>query len=173
MSVSCLVMKSPPGVTHLDGLRIETKALLLVGQEVLDILALISLELDDFTHLGVCDYGAIAGELLLDDLEDLLLVELLRQTLHGRQCLAAIALCVTLAFVSCYFGNDQAEPHSEGRRNFRGVESLQASAQLSRTRHEIAEGTTYAGYGCGYNPGTALRTSRRCLHRLPRTGRRS
>ena len=84
-------------VTHLDGLRIKTKALLLVGQEVLDILALISLELDDLTHLGVGDYGSIAGELLLDDLEDLLLVKLLRQTLHGGQRLASIALCVVSA----------------------------------------------------------------------------
>lgn len=77
-------------VTHLDGLRIKTKALLLVGQEVLDILALISLELDDLTHLGVCDYGSIAGEFLLDDLENLLLVELLRQTLDGSQGLSLI-----------------------------------------------------------------------------------
>jgi hypothetical protein len=94
----CLVASSSRGwVTHLDGLYIETKALLLVGQEVLDVLALIALELDDFTHLGVCDYGAIAGKFLLDDLEDLLLVELLGETLHGRQCLASIALCVALA----------------------------------------------------------------------------
>ena len=80
-------------VTHLDGLRIKTKALLLVGQEVLDILALISLELDDLTHLGVCDYGSIAGEFLLDDLENLLLVELLRETLDSRQGLTTVALC--------------------------------------------------------------------------------
>ena len=64
-------------MTHLDGLRIETKALLFVCQKVLNILALISLKLDNLTHLGVCDYGAIAGEFLLDDLEDLFLVELL------------------------------------------------------------------------------------------------
>ena len=86
-------------VTHLDGLRIKTKALLLVGQEVLNILALISLELDDLTHLGVCDYGSIACEFLLDDLENLLLVELLRQALDGSQGLASIALCVVLARV--------------------------------------------------------------------------
>ena len=69
-------------MTHLDGLDVKTKALLLVGQEVLDILALVALELDDFAHLGVCDYGAIAGKLLLDDLEDLLLVEFLGQSLN-------------------------------------------------------------------------------------------
>lgn len=87
------------GVTHLDGLCIKTKALLLVGQEVLDILALISLELDDLTHLGVSDYGSIAGELLLDDLEDLLLVEFLGQALYCGQGLTAIALCSMLANV--------------------------------------------------------------------------
>ena len=86
-------------VTHLDGLRIKTKALLLVGQEILDILALISLELDDLTHLGVCDYGSITGEFLLDDLEDLLLVKLLGQTLHGGQRLASIALCGMSAYI--------------------------------------------------------------------------
>ena len=80
-------------VTHLNGLRIEAKALLLIGQEFLNVLALVSLELDDLTHFGVGDYGSIAGELLLDDLEDLLLVKLLRQTLHGGQRLASIALC--------------------------------------------------------------------------------
>jgi len=68
-------------VTHLDGLRVQPQTLLLVRQEVLDILALVALELDDFAHLSVRDYGAIAGKLLLDHLEDLLLVEFLRQSL--------------------------------------------------------------------------------------------
>ena len=86
-------------VTHLNGLRIETKALLLIGQEFLNVLALVSLELDDLTHFGVGDYGSIAGELLLDDLEDLLLVKLLGQTLHGGQRLASIALCGMSAYI--------------------------------------------------------------------------
>ena len=81
----------------LDGLDIKTQALLLVGQKVLDILALIALELDHLSHLGVGDDGAIAGELLLDHFEDLLLVELLRQALDRGQCLATIALCVVSA----------------------------------------------------------------------------
>ena len=83
-------------MTHLDRLSIETESLLLVGQEVLDVFALI-LELDDFAHLGVAYDGAIAGKLLFDHFEDLLLVKLLRKTLDGRQGLAAIALCVVLA----------------------------------------------------------------------------
>jgi hypothetical protein len=62
----------------LDGLAIKAQALLLVSQEVLNILALVSLQLDHLSHLGVCDDSAIAGELLLDDFENLLLVELLR-----------------------------------------------------------------------------------------------
>lgn len=86
-------------MTHLDRLNIETKSLLLVGQEVLDVFALIALELDDFAHLGIAYDGAIAGKLLFDHFEDLLLVKLLGETLDGRQCLAAIALCGVLAVV--------------------------------------------------------------------------
>ena len=74
-----------------DGLRIQLQALLLIDQEFLHILALVALELDHLAHLRVVDDGAIAGELLLDDLEDLLLVEFLGQALDGRQCLATIA----------------------------------------------------------------------------------
>lgn len=80
----------------LDGLAIETQALLLVGQEVLNIFALVTLELDHLTHLRVSDDGAITGELLLDDLEDLLLVKLLGQPLDGGQRLATIAFCAGL-----------------------------------------------------------------------------
>jgi hypothetical protein len=106
-------------MTHLDGLGIKTKALLLVGQEVLDILALVTLELDDFTHLRVGNDGAIAGELLLDDLEDLLLVEFLGQTLHRRQGLTAIALCIVLAGVPCwYVGAERSAVRSESVEKF-------------------------------------------------------
>ena len=68
----------------LDGLSIKPKALLLVGQEVLNIFALVTLELDHLAHLRVSDDGAIAGELLLDHFEDLLLVEFLGEALHRR-----------------------------------------------------------------------------------------
>jgi hypothetical protein len=63
---------------NLDGFAIKAQALLLVGQEVLNILALISLQLDHLSHLSVRDDSAIAGKLLLDNFEYLLLVELLR-----------------------------------------------------------------------------------------------
>jgi len=79
----------------LDGLAIKAQALLLVGQEVLNILALVSLQLDHLSHLGVCDDGAIAGKLLLDDFENLLLVELLGQSLDGGQSLTTITLLNT------------------------------------------------------------------------------
>lgn len=45
----------------LDGLAIKTEALLLVGEEVLNVLSLITLELDHLSHLGVGNDGAIAG----------------------------------------------------------------------------------------------------------------
>jgi len=76
----------------LDGLGIKLEAFLLVGQELLDILTLISLQLNHLTHLSVCDDGAIAGELLLDDLENFLLVKLLGETLNSGQSLTTIAL---------------------------------------------------------------------------------
>ena len=97
-------------MSYLDGLGIKLEALFLVGKEFLHILALVSLELDHLSHLSVDDNGTIASciklvavlrpslggrqhtELLLDDLEDLLLVELLWQTLDGSQSLATIAL---------------------------------------------------------------------------------
>lgn len=75
----------------LDGLGIQLEALLLVGQEFLHILALVALELDHLAHLRVVDDGAIASELLLDNLEDLFLVELLWQALHRGQGLTTIA----------------------------------------------------------------------------------
>ena len=57
------------------------------------ILALVSLQLDHLAHLRVMHNGAIASELLLDDLEDLLLIELLWEALDGGQGFATIALC--------------------------------------------------------------------------------
>lgn len=90
---------------HLHGRGLETQTFLLVREELLNILALIALELDDLTHLGVAHDGAIASELLLDHLEDLLLVELLGETLDSRQGLATVALCgceSVCEVVSCF-----------------------------------------------------------------------
>ena len=46
---------------YLDGLGIQLKTFLLVGQELLNILTLVSLELNHLAHLSVIDDGAIAG----------------------------------------------------------------------------------------------------------------
>jgi hypothetical protein len=62
----------------------------------LNILALIALQLNHLAHLCVSDDGAIAGKLLLNDLENLLLVEFLRQPLDGGQGFTTIALCGAL-----------------------------------------------------------------------------
>lgn len=99
-------------IAYLDSLGIKFQAFLLVGEELLNILALIALELDHLPHLSVDDDGAIAScstllavlhsfrhlewvhtKFLLDDLEDFLLVELLGKTLNSRQSLTTIALC--------------------------------------------------------------------------------
>ena len=88
-------------MTHLDRLQIKPEPILLIGQEVLHILALVALELDNFAHLDIAHDSAIAGELLLDHFEDLLLVKFLGETLHRRQGFAAIALCGRLAGMLC------------------------------------------------------------------------
>lgn len=77
----------------LDSLAVKTQALLLIRHEILHIFALVSLQLNHLSHLRVGDDGAIAGELLLDHFEDLLLVEFLGQALDRRQGFATIALC--------------------------------------------------------------------------------
>jgi hypothetical protein len=89
----------------LDGLGIKLESLLLVSQELLDILSLVSLQLNHLAHLSVRDDGAIASELLLDDLEDLLLIKFLRKTLNGRQGFTSISLLDTnMDIVLCLFG---------------------------------------------------------------------
>lgn len=47
-------------VTYLDALGIKLEAVL-VGQELLDILSLVTLQLNHLTHLSVSDDGAIAS----------------------------------------------------------------------------------------------------------------
>ena len=83
-------------IAYLDGLCIKFQALLFVDQEFLNILSLITLELNHLAHLGVDNNGAIAGKLLLDHFEDLLLVKFLGETLDCSQGFATIALCYTI-----------------------------------------------------------------------------
>ena len=56
-----------------------------------DRLALISLELDDIAHL-VLDHGAVGVEHALHVLQNLFQIEIVRQALHGRHALSAVAL---------------------------------------------------------------------------------
>ena len=65
---------------------------LVVHQERRGAHALVALKLDDRSQLGVVDDGAVAAELLLEGLDDLLVVERLVEALDGRQGLAAVAL---------------------------------------------------------------------------------
>ena len=74
------------------GVHLETRW---VNEKVLHGIALISLQLNNITRLLVLDYGAIASELLLDDLQDFLEVELCRDAFDGSQSLAAVALLDT------------------------------------------------------------------------------
>jgi len=83
----------------LDGLGIKFQAFLLVSEELLNILALVSLKLNHLPHLSIDDDGAIASKLLLDDLEDFLLVKLLGKTLDSGQSLTTIALLNTNVYV--------------------------------------------------------------------------
>jgi len=83
----------------LDGLGIQLKSFLFIGEEFLYILALIALKLNHLSHLTINDDGAIASEFLLDDLEDLLLIEFLRETLDSRQSLTTIALLNTNMYI--------------------------------------------------------------------------
>jgi len=77
----------------LNGLGIQLEAFFLVREELLNILALIALKLDHLSHLSINHDGAIASELLLNDLQNLLLVELLGETLDSGQSLTTISLC--------------------------------------------------------------------------------
>lgn len=60
MLEACLPVNNPKE-TYLDGFSIKFQALFLVGEELLNILALVSLELDHLTHLAIHDDGAIAS----------------------------------------------------------------------------------------------------------------
>lgn len=91
-------------------------------------------------------------ELFLDDLEDLLLVEFLGETLDSRQGLTTIALC----WLKSQSARRLSQPSSICVR--RGV-----GAEKKRI-----QGQTYAEYGCVYNSATA--SSHQYLRRLRRRG---
>lgn len=98
----------------LDRLGIKTQAISGVDEKVPNVLSLVSLKLDDLAHLSVTHDSAIAGKLLLDHLENLLLVKLLRETLDGSQGLTSISLCkstcqhLSLTIGASYFASSTA-----------------------------------------------------------------
>jgi len=75
----------------LDGLGVYLETIL-VGEEILDSIALVTLELDHIAGFVIVDDGSVAGKLLFDDLEDFLQVELGRNALDGSQGFTTIAL---------------------------------------------------------------------------------
>jgi len=75
----------------LDGLCVDVKTVL-VDEEILYGIALITLELDDIASLFVGDYGSIASELLLDNLQNFLKVKLGWNAFDCGQSLATITL---------------------------------------------------------------------------------
>ena len=76
---------------YLDGLEVQFETVF-GNQELLNVLSLITLELNDFSHLTIAHDSTIAGELLLDHLENLLLIELLGESLNCSQSLTTISL---------------------------------------------------------------------------------
>lgn len=64
----------------------------ILGEPLTDVLALVALQLQDLAVLGVLDDGAVARELLLARLHDLLEVVLGGQALDGGERFAAVPL---------------------------------------------------------------------------------
>jgi hypothetical protein len=141
----------------LYSLCVEAQTLLLIGKELLDILALVALQLDHLAHLRVGDDGSIAGKLLLDDFEYLLLVEFLGEALHRRQGLATIALCVTRALARGHLPNST---------------TTRVCSEAGEEKGRGKEERTYVE--CEYGCSSDWRSSgRRLSLRLPRTDRRT
>ena len=76
----------------LDGLGVDLEPLVLVNEKILHSIALVALQLDHVAGLFIVDDGAVAGELFLDDLEDLLEVKLGWDAFDRGQRLATITL---------------------------------------------------------------------------------
>jgi len=79
----------------LDGLSIDFQSFFLVYKKFFDNVSLVSLKLNHVASLFIVDNGTIASELLLDNLENLLEIELVRNSLNCRQGLTTISLLDT------------------------------------------------------------------------------
>lgn len=72
--------------------QLRVRADLLVDQELADVRALVTRELDNLTELLVLHERAVAAKVLLERLQDTLDVEVVGEALHGRQTLATVTL---------------------------------------------------------------------------------
>lgn len=80
-------------------LKLETVHLQLIGlgnanfgQKLANVVALIALQLNHFTILGVIDHGAVTGKLLFACFHNFLFIEIVGDALHGGQRLATVTL---------------------------------------------------------------------------------
>lgn len=64
----------------------------IIDQHLSNLGSLIALKLNNLTELLIFDKGAVAGKLLLEVLDELLWVELVRDALHGGQGLSPVSL---------------------------------------------------------------------------------
>jgi len=90
-------MQSPPlGSTVLEAVHFDGGLRdLCLYEERKYLLSLITLKLDDLTGFHVVDDSAVAGEFLLESLQDLLGIILLGQSLQSGQGLPTVALLDT------------------------------------------------------------------------------
>lgn len=121
---------------HLHGFRRDGETSLLVGQEGADIVALISLELNDIADFLVVHHGTIAGKLLLDDLEDLLEVEFGGDAGYGRQGLTTITLLDTdlVVEISLCFVAGRRRSKAQGDTNAACPENMNYSSEPRKER---------------------------------------
>lgn len=71
------------------------------NQELRHLDSLVALHLDDLTQLGVLDDVAVTGKVLLQNLQNLLQVIFIRNTLNGGQGLTTVTLLNTDMDVVC------------------------------------------------------------------------
>lgn len=75
--------------------QLRVRADFLVDQEFADVGSLVAGQLDNFAQLFILHQRAVAAEVLLESLQDTLDVEVVGETLHGGQTLAAVTLLHT------------------------------------------------------------------------------
>lgn len=74
---------------NLDGLFLDN---MLINEKLRNFLALVTLELNDVTELGMLDNGAVAAKILLEHFENFFEIHLLGNATGGGEGLATVAL---------------------------------------------------------------------------------